>query len=65
MLGVRRSGHNCCEVVAGAEQNIRTGQWYNQISDSHEDSVTSVPIVGGTSMRWTQWHVQPNMQILR
>jgi len=37
-------------VVAGAEQKIRTGRWCNQISDPCEDSVTSTPIVGGTSM---------------
>jgi len=37
-------------VVAGAKQKIRAGLWYNQISDPYEDSVTSAPIVEGTSM---------------
>jgi len=33
-------------LVAGAEQKIRT----EQFSDSYEDSMTSTPVVGGTSM---------------
>ena len=33
-----------------AEQKIRTGQRYQQISDSHEGSAASTPSVGGTSM---------------
>jgi len=50
-------------VVAGAEQKIQTGQWYNQISDRYEDLVTSASIVGGTSMGTLD--AVANMQILR